>query len=277
MDLSIIIVSWNTASLLRACLAGLPAAVGALDWQTVVVDNASTDGSAGIATRDFPNVLLIRNTANLGFARANNQGIRATDGEYVLLLNSDTVIPQGALAALAGFLGAHPEAGAVGPRLLRPDGTPQPFAFGGDPSPVYLLRRGFSRLALHRYLHDWATGEILGCDWVSGACLMARRAAIEAAGLLDENIFMYFEDADWCLRMRRAGWRVYYDPQISITHIGGQSLRQNPAARRAYQDSLRYFYGKHYGPVARALLGAALLGYNALNGSERGSTATGRN
>ncbi len=93
---------------------------------------------------------------------------------------------------------------------------------------------------------------------------MVRRRAIEKAGLLDENIFMYFEDADWCLRMRSAGWRVYYNPKISITHIGGQSVKQNPAAQRAYQESLRYFYGKHYGKVARGVLSAALLGYNVL-------------
>jgi hypothetical protein len=213
---------------------------------------------------EFPVVTLIANTENLGFARANNQGIRASSGRYVVLLNSDTVVPSGALEALVGFMDAHGDAGAVGPRLLRPDGTPQPYAFGGDPTLRYLLRRGVNRLIFRRPLHDWATDAIQPVDWVSGACLMARRAAIDQAGLLDENIFMYFEDNDWCLRIRQAGWRVYYHPQVAITHIGGQSLAHNPAARRAYYDSLCIFYRKHYGPRALALLTLCLPLYRRL-------------
>ena len=210
---------------------------------------------------EFPAVTLIANTENLGFARANNQGIRASQGRYVVLLNSDTVVPPGALEALVAFMDAHPEAGVVGPRLLRPDGTPQPYAFGGDPTLGYLLRRGVNRLLFRRPLHDWATDAIQEVDWVSGACLMARRAAIDQAGLLDETIFMYFEDNDWCLRIRQAGWKVYYNPQAAITHIGGQSLAQNPAARRAYGDSLRYFYAKHYSLPAQWMLSVCLMLY----------------
>ncbi len=263
-DLAIVIVNWNTRQLLAECLNSLYAHPPACPFEVWVVDNASTDGSVDMVRQAFPEVHLVANAENLGFARANNQGIAASTGEYVLLLNSDTVTPPGALAALVGFLEEHPEAGAAGPRLLRPDGTPQPFSFGGDPAPGYLLARGFNRLVRHRYLHEWATDEIGAYDWVSGACMLVRRKAIEQVGGLDEKIFVYFEDADWCLRMRRAGWRVYYDPQVSVTHIGGQSVRQNPAAQNAYQDSLRYFYGKHYGGVARALLGVGLLGYNVL-------------
>jgi GT2 family glycosyltransferase len=218
------------------------------------VDNASADGSAALVQAEFPAVRLIVNDENLGFARANNQGIRASSGRYVVLLNSDTTVPPGALAALVAFMDAHPTAGAVGPRLLRTDGTPQPYAFGGDPTLRYLLARGGNRLIFRRPLHDWATDAVQEVDWVSGACLMVRRAAIDQAGLLDENIFMYFEDNDWCLRIRQAGWRVIYNPQVAITHIGGQSLAQNPTARRAYRESLRYFYAKHYGPVASLLL-----------------------
>jgi hypothetical protein len=207
-----------------------------------------------MARAEFPAARLIANRANVGFARANNQGIRASQGRYVLLLNSDTVVPPGALAALVAFMDAHPAVGAVGPRLLRPDGAPQPYAFGGDPTIGYLLRRGINRLLFRRPLHDWATDAIQPVDWVSGACLLARRAAIEQAGLLDEAIFMYFEDNDWCLRIRQAGWQVIYNPRVAITHIGGQSLAQNPAARKAYRASLRHFYAKHYGPAASLLL-----------------------
>jgi hypothetical protein len=158
----------------------------------------------------------------------------------------------------------HSDAGACGPRLLQPDGEPQAFAFGGDPTPGYLLRRGFMRLLLRRPLHNWHTTQVQTVDWVSGACLLVRRAAIQQAGLLDEHYFMYFEDNDWCLRMRRCGWQVYYNPQVSITHIGGQSLAQNPAARRAYYHSLDYFYTRHYGPLARLWLRMALVLYRVV-------------
>ena len=256
MTLAILLLSWNTANLLADCLRSIPAGAVGLDYAIIVVDNASTDGSPDMVARDFPDVQLIRSPENLGFARGNNLGIRAADPgtPYLLLLNSDTLVKPGALTALVRFMDAYPEAGAVGPRLLRPDGTPQPYAFGGDPTLRYLLRRGLKRLLFHRYLHDWAMNETLTVDWVSGACMLVRRAAIEQVGLLDENMFMYFEDSDWCLRMRQAGWKVYYHPQAEIVHLGGQSLKKNPQARQAYFTSLRYFYRKHYSPWTRAFL-----------------------
>lgn len=261
--LSVIIVNWNTKTLLQNCLRSLVAAGGYIS-KTIVVDNASTDGSSEMVVRGFPQVKLIRNSANMGFSAASNQGIHASTGRYVLLLNSDTIVPEGALEELACFVDDHPEIGACGPRLVRPDGTPQPYAFGSDPTPGYLLARGLNRLLLHRYLHDWATDTVQEVDWVSGACLMVRREAIAQAGLLDENIFMYFEDNDWCLRIRQCGWKVYYNPQVSIIHIGGQSLAQNPAARQAYYCSLNYFYAKHYRLLSRFLLQASLLPYRLL-------------
>ena len=270
-DLSIIIVNWNTRELLRECLAALTKDEGRKtkdeppsslvlgpSSDVIVVDNASADGSVEMVRRDFPDVRLIVNESNLGFARANNRGIAASRGRYVLLLNSDTVASTDALEMLVAFMDAHPEAGVGGPRLLRPDGTAQPYAFGGDPTLSYLLRRGFNRLLRHRYLHDWDTDVIQEVDWVSGACLMARRAAIEQAGPLDEAMFMYFEDNEWCLRIRKAGWKVYYDPQAAIVHLGGQSLAKNPAARQAYSESLRYFYRKHYSRAEQLLLAALL-------------------
>ena len=215
--------------------------------------------------REFPDVHLIVNESNLGFARANNRGIAMSRGRYVLLLNSDTVASPAALEMLVAFMDAHLEAGVVGPRLLRPDGTAQPYAFGGDPTLGYLLRRGFNRLR-GRYLHDWDTDAVQEIDWVSGACMMARRAAIEQAGPLDESIFMYFEDNEWCLRIRNAGWKVYYDPQAAIVHLGGQSLAKNPAARQAYTGSLRYFYRKHYSRAAQMMLAALLPLYRRVTG-----------
>jgi len=264
MELSIVVVSYNTASLLAECLRSVPAAIAGVEYQVVVVDNASGDGSAEMVACEFPGVRLIRNTENVGFARANNQGIRATQGEYLLLLNSDTVARPDTLAGLVRFMDARLQAGAAGPRLLRSDGTPQPYAFGGDPRPGYLLARAANRLLFRRYQHDWATETVQEVDWVSGACMMVRRAAIEQVGLLDEKMFMYFEDNEWCLRLRRADWQVYYNPQVAITHLGGQSIRRNPAAQRAYRDSLRYFYHKHYGKAAGWALELMLPVYSRL-------------
>jgi hypothetical protein len=259
--LSIIIVSYNTARVLRGCLASLLAAAPALPLEVLVIDNASTDGSAAMVARDFPTVRLLPNSTNVGFARACNQGIAASSAPLLLLLNPDTFIPPGALAGLLGFVRAYPDAGACSPLLLTPDGSAQAFAFGGDPTPAYLLRRGLLRLLLGRSLHPWRLSYVRAVDWVSGACLLVRRAAIEQAGLLDEQFFLYFEDVDWCLRIRRQGWRVYYVPQVAIIHAGGRSLARNPAARHAYTHSLARFYHKHYSLAARLWLRAALLLY----------------
>lgn len=271
IDLSIIIVTWNVRDLARACLQALPAAlapapeagatravVGAthaspMQHEIIVVDNASTDGTAEMLRRDYPGVQLLCNEENLGFARANNRGLAQARGRYVVLLNADTEPRPGSLAAMIRFMDAHARCGAASPRLVRPDGTAQPYAFGKDPSPLYLMRRGLA----HRrsaYLHDWAVSEPVQVDWVSGACLVARREAIARVGGLDERIFMYFEDNDWCRRMRRAGWEVWYDPGAEVMHIGGASLGQNPHARAAYYESLVYFYRKHYGRLPAALL-----------------------
>ena len=260
-SLSVIIVSWNTAAQLQDCIVSV---LASLPTQVIVVDNGSTDNSVEIVTHEFPHARLIQNQENIGFSRANNQGIAASTGRYVLLLNSDTIVKPGALTGLVEFMDTHPDVGIVGPRLLRPDSEPQAFAFGGDPTLGYLLRRGISHLLLKRPLHDWKTNQVKEVDWVSGACLLARREAIDQAGLLDENIFMYFEDNDWCLRIRQAGWKVYYNPHVEIIHLGGQSLKQNPAARQAYYRSLDYFYAKHYGPLARLALRACLMPYRLL-------------
>lgn len=296
-DLSVIVLSWNVRGLLRDCLQSvlrdqesgvrsqrsgtrdqepggrrqdsdtcdLTTDPCPLTTEVIVVDNASTDGSPEMVAAEFPEARLIRNAENYGYARANNIGITASRGRYVLLLNSDTVVPAGALAHLVAFMDGHPRAAACSPRLLRPDGTPQPYAFGGDPTPLYLLRRGFNRLLLGRPLHDWAGAEPIQVDWVSGACLLVRRMAVEQVGLLDEAMFMYFEDSDWCRRMRLAGWQIWYVPTAAITHIGGAGLRQNPAARRAYRASLRYFYRKHYGPAANLFLRLMLPAYERLS------------
>jgi len=265
-DVSIIVVSWNTVKLLRECLVSLHASSTGVLMEIVVVDNASSDDSADMVQREFPGVRLIHNTSNAGFSRASNQGIVVSTGRYVLLLNSDTRFLLGALENLILFMEQHPEAGACGPRLIGPDGKAQAFAFGGDPTFHYLLWRGLSRLLFHRSLHNWDRDQVQEVDWVSGACLLVRRDIIGRIGLLDENIFMYFEDNDWCLRMREGGWKIYHNPHVSIIHIGGKSFSTSMAARLAYYQSLDYFYSKHYGPLARFLVRVFLVPYRFLMG-----------
>lgn len=266
MILSVVIASWNTASLLLSCLRSLSAAAGGLPFEVIVVDNASTDASADRVASEFPGAKLIRNSENLGFSRANNQGISLAQGRFVLLLNSDTLLPAGALAQLVDFMEAHPRAGACSPALHISGGAAQAFAFGDEPSLGYLLRRGFNRLAFGRPLHDWATTLSRPVDWASAACLIVRREALAQVGGFDEAMFMYFEDVDLCLRLRQAGWEIWHHPAVAITHLGGQSMKQNPAAQAAYRQNLRYFYRKHYGRAAQWLLAVALAGYRLLSG-----------
>lgn len=277
MTLSIIIVSYNTTSILRNCLQSVLAQSLSAPrqdpaqppnspegYEIIVVDNASNDGSPAMVAQEFPAVTLLANATNRGFGRANNQGIQASHGRYVLLLNSDTLLPTGVLARLLHFMDQTSAAGACSPRLLRPDGTPQPYAFGADPTIGYLLARGAKQIISHKYLHNWAADTIQEVDWVSGACLLVRREVIDQVGLLDENIFMYFEDNDWCLRIRQVGWKIYYNPTVQITHLGGQSLAKNPQARQAYYHSLEYFYAKHYNFLSRLALRALLPFYRAV-------------
>jgi N-acetylglucosaminyl-diphospho-decaprenol L-rhamnosyltransferase len=246
MDLSIIIVNWNTLPLLRICLASIfDASLCGLTMEVIVVDNGSSDGSVDMVKREFPSVQLVTNTTNIGFAWAANQGIRWSAGDFVLLLNSDIIVEKQTLSALMEFMKVHKDAGMCGARLMRSDGSVQPYLFGSDPTLSYLIRRGLKRLFLRKALHDWETKDIMEVDWVSGACLIARREALSAVGLLDENIFMYFEDTDLCLRARLFGWKVYYNPTATVIHLGGQSSNDKER-RKVYFESLLYFYKKHY-------------------------------
>jgi len=264
IEVSILIVNWNGRALLPDCLASLPAGAMGLSYQVIVVDNASQDESVAWLESAAPQVQLIRNAANLGFARANNQALQTAQGAYALLLNNDARLRPGTLRYLHEFMEAHPAVGAVSPRLVTPQSEPQAYAFGQDPTPAYLLRRGLWRWLAHRPLHDWGISRAQRVDWVAGTCLLVRRAAWESVGLLDEGFFMYFEDNDWCLRMRRAGWEVWYMPEVEVEHLGGQSVQRNPRAQAAYEQSLRYFYRKHYGPLARLALAVMLPVYRRL-------------
>lgn len=249
VDLSVIIVNWNAGAYLPAALHSLFAAQTAarLTMEVWLVDNASTDGSAAWVQQHHRQVCVIANAENRGFAAANNQGIRRTSGRFLLLLNPDTVLPPTALAILTDYLEQHPRVGAVGPRLVGARGKTQGGAAGFDPSPatifnyatfLYRLFPGRMRgLWLPRSLYQ--QGRPLPVDWVSGACMVVRRQAAEAAGPLDEGYFMYSEDVEWCRRMRKAGFAIVCYPAVEVVHLIGGSSRQRGARFYAHNiDSL---------------------------------------
>lgn len=261
MKLSIIIVNFNTKELLSNCLHSIFTHPCNEEFEVLVVDNASSDGSLEMVERAYPQVKLISNQKNLGFAGANNQGIRESRGTYVLLLNSDTEILEGALQSKIEFMDSNPQAGAIGCQLLLPDGVPQPFTYGKDPTLSYLIHRILRMLLKHKYMHIWVGEGIVETEWVTGACMMVRREAIDSVGYLDEKFFMYFEDNDWCHRMREKGWKVYFLPNVKAIHLGGRSLAaDDPNRKTDYYKSLVYFYRKHYTLPAQIFL-RALLGF----------------
>jgi len=229
MELSIIIVNWNTRELLAQCLASIYAHPPSCDFEIWVVDNASSDGSAQMVRVRFPNARLIENCENVGFARANNQAIQESTGRYVLLLNSDTLVCGNALMVLVEFMQRHPNFGIAGAKLMNPDGSFQS-SYASFPT-------WFSELVNVAGLSRWVDGSHIrsskpadstqphSVDWVSGACLLALRKAIEEVGLLDEEYFMYGEEMDWCYRMKQRGWRVSHLPEAQVIHLVGQSSK----------------------------------------------------
>ncbi len=261
---SVIVLSYNTRNLTLTCLAQFAADAAAAGWQVIVVDNGSQDGTTAAVAQIYPQVEIVRSVQNRGFAAGNNLGLVRAQGNAVILMNSDVLAPFSTLAALPLYLEQHPAVGALSPRLLTQDGAPQAFAFGGDPTLRYLLKRGLRRLLGRPPLHDWAVASPIEVDWVSGACMCVRRATMEQVGVLDEGFFLYFEDNDWCLRMRSGGWKVTYVPAFAVVHLGGRSEPERRAADRHYRNSLRYFYQKHYALPAKLLLTGVLWGYSAL-------------
>jgi N-acetylglucosaminyl-diphospho-decaprenol L-rhamnosyltransferase len=258
---TVIIVNWNTADLARRCIESV-AATTSVPWEIVVVDNASSDDSVTVIRTSFPWVRLVQNSSNLGFARANNQVLRAAGAEFVLLLNPDTVVHNHAIDGMVGFLRERPRAAAVGCMLLNEDGSLQP-SCRSFPSPLKHLAEvlRLPRLCRHvpilsrQYVLAWKHDEVRAVDWVSGAALMMRQEAIRDVGVLDEDYFMYGEELDWCFRARRRGWLIYYMPDARVTHLGGRSTALAAPAMfiHSYRSTLR-FYRKFYSPAAVASL-----------------------
>ena len=250
--LVIIIVSYNTRAELVACLRSLHTPRPTTSHSVVVVDNGSIDGSTDAVRSGWPNVRLIETGENVGYSRANNRAIRATISEAILLLNSDTVVPPGAIEALLTELDHQPKVAIVGPRLVDGDGHPElsvgkmigPFNEAGQKLKGFVLDRRIPLLA------SWVNRALLrrhNPDWVSGACLLIRRGAADTAGLLDERFFLYGEDVDLCASVRQLGGQVLFVPNIEVVHHRGRSGVMAPGRRQeAYRRSQLAFYEKHH-------------------------------
>lgn len=250
IDLSIIIVSWNTSTVLAQCLTSIYANPSRRSFEVLVVDNASTDDTVPMIHERFPTVHLICNTENVGFARANNQGIVDARGQYILLLNSDTVIVGDALDQLCDFMETTPDAGIVGARLLNPDGTLQESCYP-EPTVARELWRLFHLDILHAFgryhMDDWDTTAPRRVDVLLGACLLLPREVLSQIGLLDDEYFMYSEEVDLCQRVRTQGWSLYWVPAAVIVHYGGQSTQQIAATMfiQLYESKVLYFRKHH--------------------------------
>jgi N-acetylglucosaminyl-diphospho-decaprenol L-rhamnosyltransferase len=248
--LSIIVVTYNSGAHIDACLRSLVECPFQVDREIVVVDNASSDGTAAGIRAGWSGVRVIDAGANLGFARANNLGIQQSFGPLILLLNPDTVVPVGAIDRLVASLDARPDVAIVGPRLVNADGRAE-LSFGRMMSPLAELRqkflvRGSNRAGLVAMYVESATRREREVDWVSGACLLVHRSDAEAVGLMDERYFMYAEDVDFCAAVRARGRRVLFTPAAEVIHLRGQSgATASTATEKAYRRSQIAFYEKH--------------------------------
>jgi GT2 family glycosyltransferase len=251
-DVDIIIVNYNTRKHIETCIHSLHDPVPDVDHEIVVVDNGSTDGSADAVRARWPAVQVIDAGRNVGYSSANNLGIRQTQGEFILLLNSDTIVPAGTVNALVRRLQGLPDVAAIGPGLLDTLGRPE-LSFGRMIGPLNELIQKGKGIALARGLP--ILGNLVRAaryregyhDWVSGACLLVRRTDAERVGLLDERFFLYGEDVDFCAALRKIGRRIFFAPEIQIVHHRGQSGAIMPKQTRiAYRRSHLTFYEKHH-------------------------------
>jgi GT2 family glycosyltransferase len=261
-QVSALIVSFNTREHLLRSLGSLEAV--ALLVETIVVDNASADGSAEAVAARFPAAQVVRNAENVGFGRACNQGLARAQAPYVLLLNSDAEVRPGAVETMAGRLDRQADLAAVGPRTRDGDGLVE-VSFG----PPLTLRHEWRQRRLVRGVRARSPGALRAAErlasaehepaWLSASCLLARREALRAVGGFDETFFLYEEDVDLCLRLRQAGWRLLYTPAAEVVHHGGRSMERLPErARREYDRSHLHYYRKHNGPLPTAALRAWL-------------------
>ena len=245
MKLSVVIVSYNVRELLTACIDSVVKAAEGIDTEVFVVDNKSVDDTIEVISRDYPWVHLINNKENLGFSKANNIAIRQAEGEYVLLLNPDTVVAEGTLRGAIEFMDQHPEAGGAGVRMHNADGTLAPESRRAVPTPMVAARKmlGFTKRYYMSYLSWDEPGQI---EVISGAFMLLRRKAIDQVGMLDEDFFMYGEDIDLSYRLLKGGWKNWYLP-LDIIHYKGQSTQKSDFRYvHVFYQAMLIFFRKHY-------------------------------
>lgn len=269
MKLSIIIICWNDRKVIGDCLQSIYAGTHRTTFEVIVSDNGSTDDSVKFIRDKYPEVRIVENGGNLGFSRGNNSGIRAAQGEWVLILNPDTVIHEGALDNFVEFADQHPEAGAVGCHVVNPDGSyqisarPFPSVLGAWVAALYLRPLAYISDAFNadRYV-GWQGDSERPVDWVSGCCVMVRGSLLRQLGGFDEQFFYHYEEVDLCYRVWKAGAKILFTPQATITHLGGQSvgrfrLRFEIEKQR---NRYRYFY-KHFGAKGARRIRTATLAW----------------
>ena len=264
IDLSIVVVTWNTRDLVLDCLASIEAELSSQGGsagvvaETCVVDNASSDGTQDAIRRRFPWVQVVSLPRNVGFAAGSNAGLRSLRGRHALLLNSDARLERGVLARCVAYLDAHPDVGVVGPQLLNPDGSKQNSIHNFPMLVTEVLPKGIFQFLFRRRFPSrrWAGESPIDVQAVAGAALFLRAQLLREVGILPEEYFFFLEETDWCLRVRSAGWRVVHLPDVFVTHLsGGSSKRRSPALTRIeYHRSLYHFFRKHHGTVPTALV-----------------------
>ncbi len=233
MDVSVIIVAWNVRNFLQNCLESIYKETEGVEFEVIYVDNASEDKSVEMVREHFPEANIIQNTQNKGFVVANNQGIEAAKGRYVLLLNSDTVILDNAIAKTIEFADTHPEAAVVGCKLLNPDKTLQPTCFMFPSILNMLLSTSYlyklfrkSKFFGRERMTWWDRSDTREVDVATGCYMLVRREAIDQVGVMDERFFIYADETDWCYRFKKNGWKIMFTPEIQIIHYGGQTTKQ---------------------------------------------------
>ena len=246
MDISFIIVNWNTRDFLVGCLNSIEKHVKGYSFETFVVDNNSSDGSADLVEKLFHNkVSLIRNSENMGFAKANNQAIKLAKGRYCILLNSDTVLNKRTVSGLVNFLDSNSDAAMVGPRMTGENGKLQNSYDNFPALTTELLNKSILRILFPgRFSGKTLKADLpFEVDSLIGACIAIRTEAIKEVGVLDEDYFFFLEETDWCFRMRKAGWKIFHHPEIDIIHLQGQSKKLRPVLSwiEYYRSLYKYF------------------------------------
>ncbi|MFQ5685866.1 MAG: glycosyltransferase family 2 protein [Candidatus Scalindua sp.] len=253
VDISFIIVNWNTRDILIDCLNSIYKTVTDIDSEIYVVDNNSTDGSREAVKNGFPDVKLIENETNTGFAHANNQALSIMQGRFAVLLNSDAVLQEGAIKTLLNFMSNTPEAGIAGVQLLNDDGSRQNSIDNFPSLETEILNKSILRLISPDKYPNKARdyNAPIEVDSVIGACMMVRKEAIDDVGSLDEDYFIFLEETDWCFRMHKKGWKVYHVPDARVFHLSGHSKkRASGEAQIEYYKSLYKFFRKNRGTVS---------------------------